>query len=501
MIVADDLYIGIDLGTTGMKVGLFDASGRTVAFASQEFHPTALSSGFIEFDVSEYADRTFNCVAEALSGAGEVVEAVRSIGFSSQGQTFVVVGADGVPLRPAVSWLDVRAGTEAAELSVVSKKLGLGSVNVVSSGPKLRWLHRHEPEVMERTRRVFLLPDYLIYRLTGCAVTDPIIAETTGIYDPWTDRWVGELLGLCGLDERAMPEVMRSGERAGTLTGEAARRLGLSTDVSVAVGTNDQYAGALGVGNVSHGCVSLALGTALAIVVTSKSREGVPDGVAVLPHPAAESSDELYALLAYAKTSGVVIRWFRDNFAPSLSYDELFAEIAAVPIGADGVCCVPHFAGTAAPDFNPLVRGAFSGLNLSHQRAHLGRALVESLAFTVRQNMELLAGHAGAKEMRAIGGGAKSDIWLQMIADATGVAVERPQTTEAACLGAAELAMAVGGDLGTVSDIAGRLYRPERRFEPNPTVRAAYDEACARCMALYHALYGPQREDAADDQV
>lgn len=497
--MTEALYLGIDLGTTSIKAGLFDASGATVAVASREFHPTTLPTGFVEFDVNEYTDRTFDCVGEALSTPGVDVDAVRAIGFSSQAQTFVLVGVDKNPLRPAISWLDVRAKTEAVELSVVSERLGLGRVNAISSGPKLLWLHRHEPEIIQRTRHVFLLPDYLIYRLTGRAVTDPVTAGSTAAYDRWGGRWVGELLSLCGLGEGAMPNVLQPGGHAGGLTTAAAHRLGLSTDVLVAAGTNDQYAGALGAGNVTPGCVSLALGTALAVIVTSDTRDNVPNGIGVSPHPVADPSENLYALLAYAKTSGVVIRWFRDNFAPTLSYDELFAEIADVPIGAAGVSCVPHFSGSATPDFDPSVRGAFSGLNLSHQRAHLGRALVESLAFTVRQNLELLGDVVDAKALRAIGGGAKSDVWLQMIADVTGVPVERPRTTEAACLGAAELAMAADGNLGTVSEIARRLYAAERRFAPDIRTRLAYDKAYRRCRTLYESLYEHRQEDVTND--
>jgi len=488
-----ELFIGLDLGTTGVKVGLFDGAGNTVAAASREIRLDTPAPDWAEFDAEDYAERVFDGVREVLAAPGVGAGTVEAIGVSSQAQTFVIVGADGRPLRPAISWLDVRAKAETEELARIPVGAAHVERNVIASAPKLLWLRRHEPEVMDRVRRVLVLPDYLIYHLTGRAVSDPVFAGSTGVYDRWGRRWVPELLEACGLDIEAVPEVLRPGEAAGHLTQEAAEDLGLSRDVLVAVGTNDQPAGALGAGNVTVGCGSLALGTALAIIATSDVRVNVPAGVGVSPHPASGEIDgvgALYALLAYAKTAGIVVRWFRDTFAPSQSYEDLFREVASVPIGAAELSCVPHFAGTATPDFNPAVRGAFSGLTLAHGRAHLARALAESLAFTVRENLELLGRAVRIREVRAIGGGSKSDVWLQMIADATGVPVERPRTNEAAVLGAAELAMVAAGRFATVAEAALGLYAAECRFEPNPANSDAYDDAYRRYRALYESLYG-----------
>jgi len=491
-------YIGIDLGTTAIKVGLFDGAGNTAATASREIQLDTPSTGFVEFDAEGYVERAFECARKVLATPDVHAGEIAAIGVSSQAQTFVLLGEDDRTLRPAVSWLDVRAGAEAEKLSAQSVQLGFEKVDAISSGPKLLWLRRHEPEVMDRVRRVLVIPDYLIYRLTGRAVSDAVFAASTGAYDPWGREWIEGLLATCGLDIGAMPEVLWPGETAGHLTTAAARALGLAEEVLVAVGTNDQPAGALGAGNVSPGCASLALGTALAIVATSDSRDNVPAGVGVTPHPASDKAGDagaLYAFLAYAKTAGIVVRWFRDTFAPSQSYDALFQEVASVPIGAEGLSCLPHFSGTATPDFNPSVRGAFSGLTLAHGRAHLARALAESLAFTVRENLELLSPAVRVGELRAIGGGSRSDVWLQMIADAAGVPVERPRTSEAACLGAAGLGMVAAGRFASVAEAARGLYRSGRRFEPNPEVRDQYAEAFIRYRVLYGALYGGKSDD------
>ncbi len=487
--MARDLYIGLDLGTTGIKAGLFDATGRTVATSRREIEMDAPAPGHAEFDADAYVGEAFDALVELVCSPDVNAEAVRAIGLSSQAQTFVILDEHGVPIRPAISWLDVRAGRQAEELLPIAEAGRGEPLTAISSAPKLLWLRRNEPESMARTAAVHLLPDYLVYRLTGRAVSDPIIAASTGAFDRWTGGWVSSVLEACGLTDEMMPEVAQPGEPVGPLTGEAAEKLGLPEEVAVVVGTNDQYAGALGAGNAFPGCVTVALGTALAIVATSDSRDRVPPGVGLSPHPAGGDNAPLYALLAFAKTSGVLLRWFRERFAPTLSYDELFADAAAVSVGADGLTCIPHFSGTATPDFNPEVRGAFAGLTLSHGPAHLFRAILESLAFTVQENLELLGRAVPLTPIRAIGGGAQSDFWLQMMADATGFAIERPRTREAACLGAAALAMVGAGRFDSVAQAVGELFQLDVRFEPNTKLKADYDAARARYHHLARVTY------------
>ena len=485
--MSDDFYIGVDLGTTGTKAGVVSADGRLVALASRKATLDTPEPGRVEFDGEAYIELAFDSMREALKESGVEPASVKAIGISSQAQTFVVLDETGRPVRPAVSWLDVRAEKEAEELSALSVEVGGQEINAISSGPKLLWLSRHEPDVMSKGRRVLLTPDHLIYRLTGNAISDPVTAGSTGMYDRVGGRWLEPLLERCGLRLDMMPEIRLPGERAGELTSKAARELGLPEETLVAVGTNDQSVGALGAGNVTPGCVSVTLGTALAIIVTAEHGKDVPEGVGVGLHPARGYC----TLLAYAKTSGIVLEWFRENFAPTLSYEEIFEELSRVPIGADGLTCLPHFSGMGTPDFNPLARGAFAGLNLSHGRGHLARAVVESLTFTIRENLELLSAAVGTfTVLRTWGGGAKSDVWLQMIADATHIAVERVAATEAAVLGAAELAMVAAGRFASVAEAARTLYKAEKRFEPDTSVRAQYDAAFKRYRALYESLYG-----------
>jgi xylulokinase len=479
-------YIGLDLGTTGVKAGLFGATGEPLGLAYREFRVDSPAPGLAEFDAARYAELAFEAIREVLAAPGARAAEVRGLGLSSQAQTFVLLGEDGRPVRPAVSWLDVRAGAEAGELSALAGR----PVDAITSAPKLLWLRRREAGVVARARRFLVIPDYLIWLLSGRAATDPGTAASTGAYLLGERRWDPAVLAACALEPAMLPDVLLPGEAAGKLSAHAARELGLPADALVAVGANDQGVGALGAGNVDPGCASMALGTALALIATAPGGTAAPPGVGLALHPAGARDGSLVALLAYAKTAGVVLRWFRDGFAPGAGYEVLFREAAAVPPGAQGLTCLPHFSGTATPDFNPAARGAFAGLSLAHGRAHLFRALVESLCFTVRENAELLGRAVRLTGLRAIGGGARSDVWLQMIADVTGLVVERPRVREAACLGAAELAMCACGRFGSVAEASRSLYAAERRFEPDAAARGAYDAAWARYRRLRAETYG-----------
>ena len=486
--MSDEHYIGVDLGTTGVKAGVVSTDGTVLTTVSRDVQLDTPAPGRVEFDGEGYIALALDCIREARERAKVDARSVRGIGVSSQGQTFVLLGADDRPLRPAISWLDVRAEAEARELATQAADFCGGHANAIASGPKLLWLRRHEPGVMTRVRRVLLTPDHLIFTLTGNAVSDPATARSSALYDRGAGGWLTTLLATCGLERGMMCEVRLPGASAGTLLPQVAARLGLTEKTLVAVGTNDQSVGALGAGNVTHGCTSVTLGTALAIIVTSERELTVPEGIGTGDHPAGGG---LHTLLAFAKTAGIVLRWFRDRFAAGMSYEALFTELSRVPIGCEGVSCLPHFSGTATPGFNPSARGAFAGINLSHTRAHLARAVVESLTFTIRENLELLSPLVGGiPTVRVWGGGAKSDVWLQMIADATGVTVERVAATEAAVLGAAELAMVAAGRFDSVAGASRTLYRAAGRFAPDASRRPQYDEAFERYRALYERLYG-----------
>jgi xylulokinase len=492
-------FLSIDLGTTAVKVALFEADGGLLALSVQELqlqHPTPEQT---EIDARVIWHAVVAGARDVLARVPGSGSSLAGVGISSQAQTFVLLDEAGEPVRPAVMWIDARAGEESEEFARKFSRdecllrLGRPSVTAVASAPKLRWLSKHEPETLSRAHDLLLLPDYLLWRLTGERVTDPVTAGSTGFYHTLRAEWWLDAIEFAGAGHLRLPELRRPGECAGTLLGEAARETGLPQEVPCAVGTNDQLTGALGAGNVEPGTVSETTGTALALVMTARADPKAEKDAAVAggPHPA---GDDLRYVLAYSKTAGIVLKWFRDQFCPTEDYDKLFEMVAGVPIGSDGVTCLPHFSGTATPHFKPDATGAFTGLRLSHTPAHLARAIVESLTFDLLLNVRFLEEAVGSvTTIRAMGGGARSSLWLQMKADVLGLPVERVACSEAASLGAAELAMAAVGEFASVAEASRALYRSDRTFEPDADRGAQYARPLKRYEALYETLYGEGR--------
>ena len=478
-----------------MKVALFRADGQLLALSIQELQLLHPAPEQVEIEAEVVWAAVVKGTTQVLAQAPGGGPAIAGIGMSSQAQTFVLLDGAGEPVRPAVMWIDTRAGKEAEEFRHKFKPeeclphIGKPAIDAIASAPKLRWLAKHDEETLARARTLLLLPDYVLYRLTGQRVTDPVTAGSTGFFHPRRHEWWDDAVQFAGAGHLQLPTVKRPGELAGHLQAEAAHELGLPGGILCAVGTNDQLTGALGAGNVQEGTVSEATGTALALVMTAaagdeRERARVPGG----PHPA---GDHLRYLLAYSKTAGIVLKWFRDRFWPAKSYDEMFEKISQVPVGSDGVTCLPHFSGTATPHFNPEATGAFAGLRLSHTPAHLARAIVESLTFDLLLNLRLLEKSGGpVTTIRAMGGGARSGLWLQMKADVLGLSVERVACPEAASLGAAELAMVAAGEFASVAEASLALYRGDRTFEPDARRSAEYVEPLRRYEHLYRTLYG-----------
>jgi len=466
-----ECFIGIDLGTTAVKVGAFDLQGNAVAFKRSGFELHRPHPGHVEFDALAWYDSMAGALAEVAARARAAGSTVAGIGLSSQAQTFVLLDENRQPVRPTVSWLDTRAQAEAAEFSDKSLHCTGRPADAIASAPKILWLARHEPETFARCKYVALLPDYVTWRLTGKQVTSLRSAESTGLYDLERGDWIEPLLAHCGLSRAMLPDVASPCELAGQVTEAAAAAAGILAGIPVACGAMDHLAGAIGTGNAAPGIASAALGTALAVIASTRENPSSVPGVAQRPHPV----PELRALLSYSKTAGVVLDWCRNMLAPHASYDDLLAEAARAPRGSDGVMCFPHFAGMASPTFDPEARGAFVGLALHHTRAHLIRAVIEALCYLMRENLERLANSgASAQVLRVTGGGAQSDFWLQMIADVCAVPVERPCISEAPCFGAAQFAMVAKGRFTSVAESSTKLYRAAEVFQPRQAESEVY---------------------------
>ena len=459
-----DAFLGLDIGGTGAKAGVYDAGGRPLGFGHATYQPVPLPHGHVEIPIADIERAARAAVRQAVRTS----EArVRALAISSQGETFVSLDARGRPLHRAIVWYDARAQAEAKCLQRV-----MPDISAIAAAPKILWLRAHAPRIMARARRHLLLPDYFAWRLTGRAVTDPTTASSSGLYVDGETSYRSAALAAAGIPADFLAEIQPAGTPIARLQGGAARAWSLPADARLVTGTNDQYAGALGAGNSRPGILSVTTGTCLALVtLTRDPPRTVPPGLFVGGFPISP----LFFLLAYAKTAGIVLDWFRREFCPGRTWAELERAARAVPPGSRGICVCPHFDGRISPAPDPRVRGAISGLALQHTAADIFRAMLESLCFVLRENVEFLeATGAPLRAIRAIGGGAKSDLLLQMMADVLGRTVERPRVTEAATLGAAMLAAFGAGRFPSLTAASQTLYRGGRRFRPQGKVHRAY---------------------------
>jgi xylulokinase len=476
-------FMGVDLGGTGAKAGLFDIHGRLLGFGQKTYAPEVSPDGHAEIPIETIYAAARESARTALAAAPGVETVALSI--SSQGQTYVALDEADRPLHRAVMWYDSRAADQAARLAVLFEQLPSAvrpSINTLASVSKAVWWRERDPGLMARARRILLLPEYLVYRLTGEAVTDYNTAESTGVLLTSTGDFSTEALKLAGFRRDQFARVVPSGQKIGVVRESVAREWGLPSRCVLVSGTNDQYAGALGAGNCRPGILSETTGTCLAgVTLVERLPQPLPDGLfgGCFPIPG------MSFVMAYSKTAGLVLNWFRDNFGCGLSLKELDSEAAGIPPGARGVSMIPHFDGAVSPNPDPAVRGIFAGLTLRHGRAELYRSILEALAFSLRENIEHMQAQGIAlTTVRSIGGGAKSALWLQIKADVTGLSIEQPEVTESAVLGAAMLAAVGWGSFVRLAEASERLYRKRAVFTPDPARRAAYDEAYARYRAL-----------------
>jgi len=489
---AREALMGIDLGTTAVKVGLFEAaSGEALAVAHTEYKPASPAPGWLELDAETYWEATVAATREALAEAGD--DEVVGIGLSSQGQTFMPLDEGYHPLRPAIVWLDTRAQEQADHLRGVfdpdeyRRRRGAEFPTAVDSASKMLWLRQNEPEVWARTRYLMMLPDYLGLRLTGERRLDTSNAGSTAMVDRTTGDWWPEALAAVGVPGEWLSPLGRPAEMIGDLCAEAAEELRLSPGIPVALGSNDQLNGAVGVGNVRAGIASGTVGTAMAIVSTFERPGSEAPGRAIGgPHPV----EGLSYLLSYAKTSGMVLTWLRDLLEPGASYEGLLADAAEVAPGSEGLVCLPHFSGTGPPTFRSDVRGGFIGLALGHGRPHLVRAIVEAVCFAARDALSLTAREAQAPmELRMLGGATRSDFWMQTMSDVVRLPLEIPVCGEAPVLGAAIFAGVASGRFACIREGSEAFYRPRRTFQPQEDVGAEYDEAYAAYREAMERLY------------
>lgn len=481
-------YLGLDLGGTGAKAAVYDSDGKLLGAGQSPYNPVTSAEGHTEIPIDVIYNAARDSVRKAAASSGADI---RAMAISSQGQTFVALDGDDQPLYPVIMWYDSRASKQAevlnAEVRASCVNESVPYVEAIATAPKIMWLKVHYPELMKGANRYLLLPEYFSYRLAGLAVTDPCTASSTGLYADDAHNYCKEALEAAGIDRSQVAAIQPVGTPIGWIRRDAADEWGLGGDVLLVTGTNDQYAGAIGAGNCRPGIVTETTGTCLALVtLTEALPQPMPPGLLGGRFPI----EKYRFALAYSKTAGVTLDWFSKRFIPGQGLAELDASASDVPIGANGVVFLPHFDGTVSPVPNPDAKGFICNLSLNHTPIDIYRAILESLSFSLRENIEFLKEKGFSLDViRSIGGGAKSDLWLQMKADVCGMPVERPAVTEAATLGASMIAAVGAGAYASIEECSERFYHVDRVFMPQSESVVSYEEPYREYRRLCDRIY------------
>ena len=490
------LLLGIDLGTTGCKAVVYEQDGTLLGESYLEYNLITLSPTMIEQDPRAWWVLSCRAIDLALRAAKADRGAVRGLAVSSQGISFVPLDGRGEPLMNALNWLDSRATEECAAILEQYPEDEIFALTGKRAAPfyvlpKLLWLRRRRPELWQQTKKILMGHDYLVYRFSGEQVTDHSMAGGTLLYDLGSLGWCRELLEAFQIPPEILPGIAWSGTPAGTLRPEVAAELGLPRDTVVAVGGQDQKCAALGAG-IQDGMATLSLGTASAITQVmarpaTDPQMRVPTFPFVVP--------ERWVLEGVISTGAGSLRWYRDTVAPGIPYAALDEEAGRVARGSEGVLFYPHLTGAGSPHWQVGARGSFHGLSLASTRGHLTRAVLEGVAYQIRENLEVTQQLAGpVRQAIVFGGGAKSDLWRGIIADVINRPVAWASTVEAANLGAAMLAGVGCSVYGTLAEARQATVGTLTSREPDPLGVATYADLYEQYRRTEARLLSPSRD-------
>ena len=488
--------LGIDVGTGGTRAVVVDASGRLVASATADHQPFATPQiGWAEQHPEDWWRATCLAVRQALAAAHLNGKDIASIGFSGQMHGAVLLDEQGQVVRPALIWCDVRTDKQCRDLTVA---LGLERLMQLTCNPalpnftltKLLWVRENEPENWKRVRHVLLPKDYVRFRLTGEKATDMADGSGTLLLDVARRRWSREMLDAAALDERLLPSLHESPDLSAKVSAEGASQSDLAAGTAVVAGAGDQAAGAVGMGIVSPGTVSATIGTS-GVVFAATDRPALDTRGRV--HTFCHAIPGRWHVMGVTQAAGLSLRWFRDTLAASSngvveSYDRLTAEAAKVPPGADGLLWTPYLMGERTPHLDGSARGALVGLTAAHSRGHVVRAILEGVAFSLRDTFTLFQEmNVPVKKIRLGGGGARSPLWRQIQADVYGHAVEIVAADEGAAYGAALLAGVGAGAWPTVDAACAATVRVASSIDPEPSAVQTLNKGYAAFRRVYPA--------------
>ncbi len=495
--------VGIDIGTSGAKALIIDETGSVVSSGTVEYPMSTPRPLWAEQNPEHWWEAVCDATLQALREGCIAADEIASIGLTGQMHGMVLLDSAGRVLRPCIMWNDQRTAEQCEWImQTVGRErfleLTLNPALPGFTAPKIIWTREHEPDVYGQVAHVLLPKDYIRYRLTGAFVTEVSDASGTALLDVRARDWSDEVLQALGVPRAWLPECVESQTVTGAVTASAAEMTGLNEGTPVVGGGGDQAASAVGTGIVEPGLVSVTLGTSGVVFAHMQQPRLDPEGRL---HTFCHALPDAWHVMGVTLSAGGSFRWFRDALGAAekqvalLSgvdpYEILTAEAAQAPAGSEGLLFLPYLTGERAPYPDPNARGVYFGLTLRHDQRHMVRAVLEGVAYSLRDSVELFR-ELGVpiRQVRATGGGARSLLWRQILADVFGTQLVTVDVTDSTAFGAALLAGVGTGVYANVPEACRATVKVVDEVQPDAQRQATYDAY----YRVYHSLYAPLRQ-------
>ena len=482
------LYIGVDLGTSAVKLLLMEGSGKICKIVSKEYPLYFPNPGWSEQKPEDWWTQVIAGIKELTSECDK--SQVAGISFGGQMHGLVILDENDNVIRPAILWNDGRTQKETDYLNNVigTDKLAKYTANIAFAGftaPKILWVKANEPDNFAKIKKIMLPKDYIAYKLSGTFCTDVSDASGMLLLDVKNRKWSPEMLEICGITEAQLPKLFESYETVGTLKADIAAELGFSTSVKIVAGAGDNAAAAVGTGTVGDGMCNISLGTSGTVFISSKNfSENDNNAIHFFDH-----ADGTYHLMGCMLSAASCNKWFMDEIIKTKDYAGEQKGITEDMLGNNKVYFLPYLMGERSPHNNPDARGTFIGMSMDTSREDMTLAVLEGVAFGLRDSVEV-ARKLGIKLERTkiCGGGAKSPLWKKIIANVMNMKVDVIESEEGPALGGAMLAAVAIGEYNSVEEAAAKLVKIIDTVEPDPAIAARYEEQYKKFVQIYPAL-------------
>lgn len=482
------LYIGIDLGTSAAKLLLVDEKGTIRNTVTREYPLIFPKPGWSEQEPSEWWSACLGGIAELLAGSDP--QEVRGIGAGGQMHGLVALDDEDRVIRPAILWNDGRTSAEVEYLNndIGKERLSELTANIAFAGftaPKILWMQKNEPENFARIDKIMLPKDYINYMLTGVHSCDYSDASGMLLLDVKNKCWSQEMLDICGISEKQMPHLYESYEVIGTVRPEIAKTLGLREDVRVVAGAGDNAAAAVGTGTVGDGACNISLGTSGTVFISSEKFGVDPsNGLHAFAH-----ADGKFHLMGCMLSAASCNKWFCEEILHTSDFARMQKDITDDRLGRNHVFFLPYLMGERSPINDTDARGTFTGITMDTSRSDMVQAVLEGVAFAIRDSMEVAKSiGVNVESSRICGGGARSPLWKKMMANILNISLEIPRTEEGPGYGGAMLAMVGCGEYESVAACAEALIETTETINPDPEIAARYEEKYQKFRKIYPAM-------------